>query len=120
MTKTVWTRAARDLLYHALVDRFGPYGQWERSSYPSETRRSELAHFCEEFAHIVGAKSGQAVMHQIQWGIGVQTNGEHHWTGDHARTAILNMASAFEAGFIQHGDFPAIVARNRKNGKDHA
>jgi hypothetical protein len=115
MIKTIWTRAARDLLYEALVARFGPYAMWDGVQYPSDARRDEFIRFCEEFAQLVGAKSGNAVSHQIQWGIGVQSNGEHHWCGGHARTAVLNMASAFEAGFITQSDFPSIVAQGKKD-----
>jgi hypothetical protein len=32
--------------------------------------------------------------------------------------AVLNMAAAFEAGFIRNQDFPVIEARNRTTKKD--
>lgn len=114
MKKAIWTAAARRLLYELLVDRFGPYENWERSNYPSSAERAAFTKFCDDFANVIRAHSGRAVLHQIQWSVGVQTDGDHHWPGGQSRNAVLNMAAAFEAGFIKHADFPVLVASNGK------
>lgn len=111
---TIWTRAARDLLYEALVTRFGAHATWENGAWPSAARRREFDEFCDEFAKLVGAKSGAAVKVQIGWGCGTTGEvGERHWDSSHSRNFVLNMASAFEAGFVTHEDFPAVVTQKQ-------
>jgi hypothetical protein len=108
--KTIWTRAARELLFERLVARFGPYAEWEKGHAPGHGLDDEYEKFCDVFAETVGSKSGKAVRHQIMFAVGVTSEGTHHWTQAHARNAILNMAAAFEAGFIEHADFPELLA----------
>jgi hypothetical protein len=115
MKPTIWTRIARDLLFEAVKDQFGPYNTWKHPEYPSRARQKVFQDFCEIFAALVGAKSWRAVVHQIKFGVGVQSrNGVHHWDASQARVAILNMAAAFDAGFISNAEFPELVARNSK------
>ncbi|MFL6824085.1 MAG: hypothetical protein ACJ8FA_16115 [Xanthobacteraceae bacterium] len=52
-----------------------------------------------------------AVKHQIRFAAGVDGHNDHHWDQGHARTAILNMAAAFHAGFIDNRHFPELTAR---------
>jgi hypothetical protein len=111
----IWSRAVRDLLFEELVERFGPYKDWEMQAAPSRRKRAEFDKFCASFADLVGAKSGEAVKHQIAWAIGVPMNSEHHWDSSQARNAMLNMAAAFDAGFIRNRDFPELTARHPKS-----
>jgi hypothetical protein len=105
--REIWTRAARDLLFQSLVKRFGPYSGWEKTSSPGRGLDAEFDEFCEAFAKSVEAKSGDAVKHQIRFGSPV-TNAST-WKDGHVRTAILALASAFEAGFINNADLPVIM-----------
>jgi hypothetical protein len=115
MKPVIWSRIARELLYEALVQQFGVYKTWKHAEYPSKAKQKEFVKFCKDFADLVDAKSWRAVTHQIKFSVGVQSrNGVHHWDASQARVAILNMAAAFDAGFISNADFPELVASNSK------
>ena len=52
-----------------------------------------------------------AVRLGMQIGFGSPVTGQSNWDPSHARSAILCMAAAFEAGFISGADFPNLTAR---------
>jgi hypothetical protein len=107
--ETIWTEAAYELLYEQLVRRFGPYKTW-LGQRPAN--RDEFEQFCATFAEVVGAKSAEAVKMQIRFAVGIDGPNEHRWRQGQARTAILNMAAAFHAGFIDNSHFPDLTARS--------
>src|SRR5689334_14199944 len=112
-TPDVWTGEARRLLYKRLVEEFGRYGEWEKSSSPGNGRDAAFEKFCDSFAKALGAKSGQAVQHQIRFAMPESAKGST-W-GRQAQTAILNKAAALEAGFIEDKHLPNLHAVGRKS-----
>lgn len=81
--------------------------EWVSRSRP----RFRFDKFCEDFAQVVGAKSGDAVKHQIRFAM-PETESGSTWKR-HAQTAILNKAAALEAGFIRDSQLPELVATGR-------
>jgi hypothetical protein len=111
-----WTAAARQLLYEQLVSRFGPHGEWEARERPGRGHDESYEQFCNSFAQLIGAESARAVKHQISFAIPIQRGGIRRWKQGHARSAILNLAAAFEAGFVGANAFPALVASAASDG----
>jgi hypothetical protein len=107
-TPEIWTGEVRRVLYKRLVQQFGPSDQWKKSGSPGGAPDSDFDEFCEAFARAVGAKSGDAVKHQIRFALPETEHGSN-W-GRHAQTAILNKAAALEAGFISDGQLPNLKA----------
>lgn len=107
----IWTKTARDLLFEELVRQFGPLSKWERKSTPGNGKDKAFKQFLTSFADMVGAKSDLAVLHQVRFASPIK--GETSWNGGFARSAILCMASAINAGFIGDGDLPDLIARPR-------
>ncbi len=72
--ETIWTKAAYELLYKQLVQRFGPHKDW-----PGQTpaKRKEFEQFCAIFAEVVGAKSARAVKIQIRFADRINGHNEH-------------------------------------------
>ena len=93
MKAIIWTPMVRRLLYTELVKRFGPYNIWASVTAPADAM--EFNQFLSDFAKLVGAKSANAVLHQIEFAI--QRKILH---GGQAQNSILNKAAAFECGFI--------------------
>jgi hypothetical protein len=110
MRKVIWTRAASDLLYETLVERFGAYKEWEKRTSPGRGLDDKYHEFCKVFAKTVGANSGDAVEHQIAFALPIPDGSVHTWDPGQARVAILNIASAFHAGFLSNTDFPASLS----------
>jgi len=108
---SIWTGDVRRVLYQRLVQLFGPSGQWEKSNSPGRGLDEEFDRFCTVFAEAVGAKSGDAVKHQIRFAL-PETQRGSTW-GRHAQTAILNKAAALEMGFIEDRQLPDMVATGR-------
>jgi hypothetical protein len=109
---TIWTGDIRRVLYHQLVKKFGPYDQWEKVSSPGGNRDKEFEKFCDSFAEAIGAKSGEAVQHQIRFAQ-PETPNESTWSRQ-AQTAILNKAAALEAGFIEDKHLPDLAVGREK------
>ncbi|MEO1475730.1 MAG: hypothetical protein AAFS13_05055 [Pseudomonadota bacterium] len=109
---TIWTSEARKLLYQRLVARFGPSSSWETTGSPGNGLDDAFEEFCIAFAAVVGAKSGDAVKHQIIFAMPELGEGSE-WTR-HAQTAILNKAYAMEEGFIEDRDLPVLSATSRE------
>lgn len=67
--------------------------------------------FCASFAEVVNANSAKAVNHQVEFSLGVEgrRTGTHTWEQGHFRNVVLNMAAAFDAGFIDNSYFPSKV-----------
>jgi hypothetical protein len=107
----IWTGDVRRTLYKQLVKRFGPYSTREKTSSPGRNLDTEYEEFCENFARTVGAKSGNAVAHQVRFAMPETTRGST-WERQ-AQTAILNKAAALEAGFIEDKHLPDIHAVGR-------
>jgi hypothetical protein len=83
----------------------------KRGGSPGRGLDADFDRFCENFAQVVGAKSGDAVKHQIRFAMR-ETESGSTWKC-HAQTAILNKAAALEAGFIRDGQLPELVAVGR-------
>ena len=107
----VWTGEVRRVLYTRLVQLFGPYEKWTKSSSPGRNLDTSFEQFCDAFARAIGAKSGKAVQHQIRFAMPETPKGST-WER-HAQTAILNKAAALEAGFIEDKHLPNIHAVGR-------
>ena len=108
--KIIWTRAARDLLYQRAIELFGPYSKWENNRSPGRGMDAQYDLFCHAFAELVGAESGKAVKMQLEWAMPLAPGNKRNWAPSHARSMILAMASAFEAGFIDNSHFPTLIA----------
>jgi hypothetical protein len=118
----IWTGEVRRVLYSRLVHQFGPYRGWRKSNSPGGAHDDKFDQFCDAFANAVGAKSSDAVKHQIRFAMPESERGS---TWDrHAQTAILNKAAALEAGFIEDQHLPDLLAvgrsksSKRRVGKD--
>lgn len=107
----IWTPEARQLLYSRLREVFGPSNEWEYTNSPGRGLDETYTEFCGAFAHVVGAKSADAVKHQVRFAMPETAEGSE-W-GRHAQTAILNKAAALEAGFIEDNQLPNLVATGR-------
>jgi hypothetical protein len=117
----IWTGNIRRVLYMRLVRRFGPSGKWKKTFSPGRGLDEEFDEFCKAFANAVGAKSGEAVKHQIRFAMPETEHGST-W-GRHAQTAILNKTAALETGFITDSQLPNLTAVGRtpkKAGKRSA
>lgn len=114
----IWTGDVRRVLYKRLVQLFGPSDKWEKSGAPGRGLDADFDKFCEAFAQAVGAKSGDAVKHQIRFAMPESERGST-WERQ-AQTAILNKAAALEAGFIRDSQLPNLVAVGRTSGKSAA
>lgn len=107
----IWSGDVRRVLYKRLVELFGPYDEWEKTSSPGRGLDEEFDKFCRTFAQAVGAKSADAVKHQIRFAM-PETKRGSTWER-HAQTAILNKAAALEGGFITDKHLPDIYAVGR-------
>jgi hypothetical protein len=107
----IWTHRVRRVLYARLVQIFGPLSSWEKRNSPGKNLDDEFSKFCDVFAQAVGAKSGDAVKHQIRLAM-PETERGSSW-GRQAQTAILNKAAALEAGFIEDKHLPDLLAVGR-------
>jgi hypothetical protein len=113
----IWTGDVRRVLYKRLVNEFGPLGNWEKTNSPGRGLDSAFEQFCDAFAKAVGAKSGDAVRHQIRFAM-PETQKGSTWEQGHARTAILNKAAALESGFIENKHLPDLRAVGREPSLD--
>jgi hypothetical protein len=110
----IWTGDVRRILYTRLVQLFGSSDEWEKTNSPGRGLDAAFNQFCEIFAQAVGAKSGDAVKHQIRFALPETERGS---TCDrHAQIAILNKAAALEAGFIKDKQLPNLLAVGRTAG----
>jgi hypothetical protein len=107
----IWTGDVRRVLYKRLVQLFKPSDKWEKSGSPGHGLDRDFDRFCKVFAEAVGAKSADAVKHQIRFAL-PETECGSNW-GRQAQTAILNKAAALEAGFIRDSQLPNLVAVGR-------
>lgn len=112
----IWTGDVRRVLYGRLVKEFGPLDDWEKTNAPGRGLDQQFQQFCDDFAKAVGAKSGEAVQHQIRFAMPETTKGSH-W-GRQTQTAILNKAAALEAGFIEDKHLPDLHAVGRQPSLD--
>lgn len=113
MVKRKWTKEIRLSLYQCLVDRFGPYYTWEKASYPKD-KKEEFDKFLGNFATAVSVLSGQettseAVYQQMAWALTSQEAVNYQ-----SDQFILNMAAAYETGFIRSKDLPSVLLVERK------
>jgi hypothetical protein len=107
----IWTGEIRRVLYSRLIQLFGSYSTWQKTSSPGGDQDAAFDEFCSAYAAAVGAKSGDAVKHQIRFAL---PESEHGSTWErHAQTAILNKAAALEAGFIEDKHLPNLLAVGR-------
>ena len=108
----IWIGDIRRVLYKRLVQLFGPLAEWEKTNSPGRGLDDKFDEFCADFARAVGAKSGDAVKHQIRFAM-PETQRGSTWDR-HAQTAILNKAAALEAGFIEDKHLPDLLAVGRE------
>jgi hypothetical protein len=108
----IWTGDVRRVLYKRLVEEFGAFEKWEKKNSPGRGLDQQFREFCDAFAKAIGAKSGDAVQHQIRFAMPESENGST-WEGGHAQTAIMNKAAALEMGFIQDKHLPDLKAVGR-------
>ena len=111
MNPKIWTKAAYELLYQQLMERFGPYSEWKSPSCPSEKQRDRLNFFCESFASLIGAKSGDAVKLRIIYAVdGVGTEEDPH------QFAVMTQSTcyALEAGFLKISSNASVTLKNAK------
>ena len=101
----IWTNINRKFLYTKLVEKFGPYKEWELKHTPKKNNK-DYEEFCEEIAKIIGAKSGGAVSNQIDWALSVQENTIKE---SHITTWLRNKHIAKEAGFIDNSLIPKAI-----------
>jgi hypothetical protein len=94
MDGTIWTLLNLTFLYRRLVKKFGPHETW------TTLRPKGFAQFCDQFAEVVGAKSGEAVHEQIRWAMDRRDAKKSLYPG-HWRTFVMNKAAALDAGFIK-------------------
>src|SRR5271170_382211 len=92
----IWTGDVRRVLYKRLVKEFGPLDKWGNPNSPGRGLDQQFHEFCDAFAKAVGAKSGEAVQHQIRFAMPESTEGSS-WADGHVQTAIMNKAAALEA-----------------------
>lgn len=111
----IWTGDVRRVLYKRLVQLFGAWDKWEKRGSPGRGLDTDFEKFCDIFAQVVGARSGDAVKHQIHFAI-PETESGSTWK-NHAQTAILNKAIALECGFIRDQHLPDILAIGRGHSK---
>jgi hypothetical protein len=110
----IWTATVHRLLYARVVKLFGAYDKWEKKTSPGRGLDADYTAFCEAFAKVVGANSGEAVKHQIAFALPSTSNGST-WSRDHhAQVAILNKAAALEEGFIANKHLPDLLAVGRE------
>jgi hypothetical protein len=117
MAKRIWTYENRCLLYRKMVDRFGPYHTWGAGAtdYPvGKKRQFEL--FLDEMANMFSTImekqiSREAVYMQFAWAATPQKSVE----GSYTSMYILNMAAAYEQGFLRSCDFPQYLLMEREN-----
>lgn len=113
MSTRKWTKEIRILLYQGLVNNFGPYHTWEIAPYP-KNRKEDYNKFLEDFSTVVSILSGNettpsAVQSQINWALTAQEKVERQ-----SDLFILNMAAAYETGFIRSKDLPILLLVERK------
>jgi hypothetical protein len=114
----IWTDTARTLLYQRLLQRFGSYATWKNVSSPGAEFDDAFDEFCENFARVIGAKSGGAVKHQIRFALPETERGSTF--GRHAQNAILNKAAALRAGFVEDKHLPDLLAVKRSPKSSNA
>jgi hypothetical protein len=107
----IWSGDVRRVLYRRLVQLFGTYEDRQKTSSPGDPHENSFDSFCVTFAEAVGAKSADAVKHQIRFAMPESESGST-W-GRQAQTAILNKATALEAGFIRDKHLPNLLAVGR-------
>ncbi|MCK1715882.1 MULTISPECIES: hypothetical protein [unclassified Bradyrhizobium] len=112
-----WTFEVRDLFYSMLVARFGSHEEWEAWDRPGRGLDDQFDAFCERFAELVGATSINAVKQQLAFSTPLPPGHTRRWAPGHARTAILNIAAAFKAGFVGNDAFPSLVASGPADGE---
>jgi methyl coenzyme M reductase gamma subunit len=108
----IWTLAVRVLLYTMLVKHFGPSTTWEKTHSPGRDLDVKFKQFCEAFALVIGAKSGDAVLQQILFALPAPK--DRVWDAPRARTAMMNMTAALDAGFISNAQLPEYLMVHTK------
>lgn len=92
----IWTHGERAILYELLLEKFGPYEEWEHQTSPGFGREKEYDRFCETFAELIGAANVDAVKYKVNSLARDRTVARHNIGTE----VILNKASAYLAGFI--------------------
>ena len=110
MPNPVWNFAERKKLYTELVENFGPYSLWGKTSYP-EGEKSDYEEFLQAFADWISERSGKtvspkAVAQQIAWATTLQESLNKQ--GD-VRSFIDNRCAALEAEFIATKNLPSTL-----------
>ncbi|MGX9432398.1 hypothetical protein [Bradyrhizobium sp. LeoA1S1] len=105
--KRAWTLARLTKLYKNLVQEFGPRAVWTHQTKPGRGLDAYYAEFCENFGAEIGA-SKDAVQLQISF---TELFASRTWAPRQTHYAVINLAAAWEAGFIKTTDFPAMTVQ---------
>ncbi|MHA1233380.1 MAG: hypothetical protein ACTSPQ_22380 [Candidatus Helarchaeota archaeon] len=115
MAKRIWTYEMRTILYKKLVEKFGPYHTWNNPNYP-DGKRTEyfelIDNLSKSFSVLMNKKISSGALHQqIAWAL----TDQKEINGDHTSVYILNMATAYESGFLTSKSFPKCLLVERDN-----
>lgn len=113
MGTRVWSYELRKLLYTKLTEKFGSFDKW--GDYYPKDKKEEYNKFLDDIAiafSIIMEKeiTRDAVIMQIAW----STTNQGEVKGAHIYNYILNIAAAYEAGFIQSKYFPSHILVERE------
>lgn len=108
-----WTYENRTLLYKILLRKFGQYHTWGTLPKGKESAFYKyLIKLASMFSTITGKRiTLEAVYMQLAWATTPQGRVEN--TG-YTSNYILNMAAAYEAGFLRSRDFPNLLLCERE------
>jgi len=118
MANRIWTYENRCLLYKKIIEKFGPYYEWgSGSTYHPVGKKDEFMDYLTElagmFSKIMSKEISQdAVFMQFAWA--TTTQEKISGTG-HTSAYILNMAAAYETGFLRSREFPELLLNEREN-----
>jgi hypothetical protein len=120
--KRKWTPLTWKLLYEKLVEKFGPYKTWKTIAVPDPDKKEEFLKVLDDIAKMISLiteseTTRDAVFMQLAWA----TTSQEQVGGAHVYEYIMNIAAAYESGFLASSDFPSYLLCERKinqnNGK---
>jgi len=116
MAKRIWTSELRNILYTKLTEKFGSFDTW--GGFFPKDQKEEFESFLNDMAKsfsILMEKemTRDAIYMQIAWA----TTDQGEVGGAHIYNYILNIASAYESGFIKSKDFPKYILVEREKPK---
>ena len=64
--ESIYSDAALDTLFEALVKKFGAHHTWDNRHFPSLKKKAAYIDFCEQFHQLIGNKSYRATRMVVQ------------------------------------------------------